>query len=63
MSQYLCAENIMKRLHLRVSNKSEKQYLHDEKQEEHSKKEHNMKGKQSQEILRIIHTEKISSLY
>lgn len=50
MSHYLCAENIVKRLNLRVSNKSERQYLHDEKQEALSKKQNYKKGRKCQEI-------------
>lgn len=40
----------MKRFSLRVSNKSEKQYLHDEKREAHSKKENNMKEKKAKQF-------------
>lgn len=63
MRHYLYAENIRKRLNLRVSNKSERQYSYDEKQEALSKKENNMKTKPRHLKKTIIDIDKISFLY
>lgn len=50
MSHQLCTETIIKRLCLKVANKSETKYLAGDRRQVLSKLENNMKEKQSQDI-------------